>query len=337
MTSMNAPRTLMKSVWSSSLMTLAATGIIAAAEWEPIAPLPVPNGGFAAGAVQGQIVIAGGTTWKDDVKVWLDDVWAYDASANKWKSLGKLPNPLAYGVSAEVDDGLLIAGGFDGKQSRTEVLKIGADKKVSNTSQRLVEGTSLAVGGLLGEGSERSLYVFGGSLDPAKLDGVLSFGQRVSLKTDKAERLPEDKAAQLFISTGAVGGDAYYAFTSARATSLTTVENLSDARVFRAGNMAWSPIRPYPMPWRGVTALRLDDTQIYLAGGYGGDPESFRSAAFVYNTKKNNYRIGKSLPIAAMVGLVSDGKYVYCLGGEDAKKHRTDKCWRIPLAELLKP
>jgi hypothetical protein len=318
-------------------MSLSATGMIAAAEWELIAPLPAPNGGFAAGAVQGQIVIAGGTTWKDDVKVWLDDVWLYDAAANQWRSLGKLPNPLAYGVTAEVEDGLLIAGGFDGKQSRTEVLKIDADRKVTTTPLQLPQGTSLAAGGLLGSGAQKSLFVFGGSPDPAKLDSVLPFGQKVSLESGKIEGLLEDPSVHLFISTGATSGDALYVFTSARATSATTVENLSDARVFRAATKRWTSIRPYPMPWRGVTALKLDDTQIYLAGGYGGDPESFRSAAFIYDIKANKYRLGKSLPIAAMVGLVSDGKYVYCLGGEDAKKHRTDKCWRIPLAELLKP
>jgi hypothetical protein len=334
---MNVPRTLMRSVWSS-LMTLAATtGFIAAAEWESIAPLPVPNGGFAAGVVQGQIVVAGGTTWKGDVKVWLDEVWTYDATANQWRSVGKLPNPLAYGVTAETEDGLLISGGFDGKQSRTEVLKISADKKVTTTPLRLPQGTSLAVGGLLGSGIHKSLFVFGGSPDPAKLDGVLTYGQQVSLESGKSEGLLEDPSIHLFISTGAVSGDALYVFTSARATSPATVENLPDASVFRAATKRWTSIRPYPMPWRGVTALRLDDAQIYLAGGYGGDPESFRSAAFIYDIKSNQYRLGKALPIAAMVGLVSDGKYVYCLGGEDAKKHRTDKCWRIPLAELLKP
>ncbi|WP_170157336.1 Kelch repeat-containing protein [Roseimicrobium gellanilyticum] len=318
-------------------MTLATTATIAAAEWEPIAPLPVPNGGFAAGVVQGQLVIAGGTTWKDDVKVWLDEVWLYDATANQWKSIGKLPNPLAYGVSAEVENGLLIAGGYDGKQGRAEVLKIGADKKVTTTPLRLPQATSLAVGGILGSGTQKSLFVFGGSPDPAKLDGVVPYGQQVSLENGKVEDLLEDPSVHLFISTGAVSGDALYVFTSARATSPTTVENLADARVFRTATKRWTPIRPYPMPWRGVTALRLDDTQIYLAGGYGESPASFYSAAFVYDTKANRYRIGKSLPIAAMVGLVSDGKYVYCLGGEDAKKHRTDKCWRIPLTELLKP
>ncbi|HSI63400.1 MAG TPA: kelch repeat-containing protein [Candidatus Saccharimonadia bacterium] len=311
-------------------------GIVAAAEWEPIAPLPVPNGGFAAGAVQGQIIIAGGTTWKEDVKVWLDDVWVYDAGDNQWKPLGKLPNPLAYGVAAEVGDGLLIAGGFDGARGRTEVVKIDADKKISTTPHRLLEATSLGVGGVLGTGAQENLIVFGGSPDPGKLDAVITLGQRVLLGEGKTAHVPGDRMPHFFISAAATCGDGLYVFTSARATSTTTVENLSDAWVFRDGENAWAPIRPYPMAWRGVTALRLDDTHIYLAGGYGGDPESFRSAAFVYDTKKNMYGLGKSLPIAAMVGLVSDGMFVYCLGGEDAKKHRTDKCWRIPVAELLK-
>jgi hypothetical protein len=37
-----------------------------------------------------------------------------------------------------------------------------------------------------------------------------------------------------------------------------------------------------------------------------------------------------------MVGLVKLGEFVYCLGGEDQMKHRTDKFFRIPVAELLK-
>jgi hypothetical protein len=325
-------------MWSSlAVAALAMPGIVTAAEWEPVASLPVPNGGFAAGAVQGQIVIAGGTTWKDDVKVWLDDVWAYDAASNQWKAAGKLPNPLAYGVVAEVQDGLLVAGGFDGTRGRTEVLKIGADQKVTPTLHRLVEATSLGVGGLLGADGGEHLVVFGGLPDPGKLDAAISGGQRVLLRQNQTERVPGDGLPDVFTSTGAVCGDALYAFTGARATSPTTVENVSAAWVFRDDQRERTPIRPYPMAWRGVTAVRLDDTHIYLAGGYGGDPESFRSEAFIYDIKENMYRRGKPLPIAAMVGLVNDGKYIYCLGGEDAKKHRTDKCWRIPVAELLKP
>jgi hypothetical protein len=37
-----------------------------------------------------------------------------------------------------------------------------------------------------------------------------------------------------------------------------------------------------------------------------------------------------------MVGIVKMDGHVYCLGGEDKKQSRTDKLFRIPVAELLK-
>lgn len=36
-----------------------------------------------------------------------------------------------------------------------------------------------------------------------------------------------------------------------------------------------------------------------------------------------------------MVGLVKHEGFIYCLGGEDKKQSRTDKCFRIPVDELL--
>ena len=52
--------------------------------------------------------------------------------------------------------------------------------------------------------------------------------------------------------------------------------------------------------------------------------------------KRQTYTKAKPLPYAAMVGLVKLDGHVYCLGGEDKQKSRTDKFFRIPLAELLK-
>ena len=300
-----------------------------AADWRPIAPLPVPNGGFAAGAVNGKVIIAGGTTWKDGVKVWLDEVWAYDAAVNRWDPKGRLPRPLAYGVCAESRDALLIAGGFDGTSGRTEVLRIRENHEVGTLTNRLLYPACLAVGGILEGQPSRGLFIFGGSPDPAKLDAVLLTGQRVGLGKDGAEI----DTPHFFIAASAVCGGALHVFGGARAASPTTVTNLAAAWVCRSGE--WKPLAPLPVALRGVTALRLDDTHLYLAGGYGGDPEGFRSDAWIYDTVRNTYTPAKPLPIAAMVGLVSDGTHVYCLGGEDAMKHRTDQCWRIPLLALL--
>ncbi len=345
---MNAPRTLMTSVWCKArVLTIAiASSLMSSAtlpavneEWEPIAPLPVPNGGFAAGVESGRVVVAGGTTWKDDVKIWLDEVWAYDAAGNRWSAVGRLPFPLGYGVVAETADGLMIAGGFDGTRSRDEVVLVGADGPVKIMTQRLKRATSLAVGGVLGEGAKRSVYVFGGSTDPAKLDGVMEVGQRVPLKGVDERVMMEKVPPHFFISSGAVCGGALYVFTSAKASSATTVVNVQDCWVFRAETETgeWKALATYPMALRGVTAVRLDDTRIYVAGGYGGEPEAFRSEAYIYDTVRDVFTPAKPLPIAAMVGLVNDGTWIYCLGGEDAKKHRTDKCWRIAIRALLPP
>lgn len=324
-------------MWHSLLFffAMSSASTSSAADWESIAPLPVPNGGGAAGTVQGKIVIAGGTTWKDDVKVWLDDIWTYDPATNRWSETGSLPNPLAYGVAAETPEGLLIAGGFDGQRARTEVVRLAPPGTVTVLPQKLAQPSSLAVGGLLRGHASSSLFVFGGSPDPAKLDAILSTGQRVPLREGESTSLTSATPPHLFISSGAVCGNSLYVFTTARATSPTTVENISASWVFDLEKQTWSSIAPYPMALRGVTALRLDDTHIYVAGGYGGEPEGFRSEAFIYDTTSNTYSPAKPLPITAMVSLVSDGTHVYCLGGEDAKKHRTDRCWRIPLKDLL--
>src|SRR5688500_9107294 len=84
------------------------------ADWEPVAPLPQPNGGFMAGCVGGKIIIAGGTNWKDDTKQWLDELHAFDPATNTWSAGGKLPHPLAYAACASDGSKLYFAGGADG-------------------------------------------------------------------------------------------------------------------------------------------------------------------------------------------------------------------------------
>jgi hypothetical protein len=79
--------------------------------------------------------------------------------------------------------------------------------------------------------------------------------------------------------------------------------------------------------------VTLDENHIYIAGGYRDD---FTAEAVIYEVKADSYRKAPSLPYAAMVGLVKMGEHVYCLGGEDKKQSRTDKFFRIPVAELLK-
>jgi hypothetical protein len=63
------------------------------------------------------MVLAGGTHWKDDKKLWLDEVVAYDPEGDKWENLTPLPRPLAYDASAS-QDGVFYFGVGPGRKAQ---------------------------------------------------------------------------------------------------------------------------------------------------------------------------------------------------------------------------
>ena len=76
----------MKAKSIAALFPLALTMNSISAEWERLAPLPESNGGFVSGVVHGEIVIAGGTNWKDDTKQWPD---AIDSACRQQRVIGQ--------------------------------------------------------------------------------------------------------------------------------------------------------------------------------------------------------------------------------------------------------
>ena len=102
----------------SSFLLIASQAV---AGWQPIPPLLEANGGFACGVVDNKIVVIGGTNWKDGTKHWLDGIWVFDPTSQKWDAHGKLPHPLAYAAVAEWNGDLIIAGGTTGTQPQGSV------------------------------------------------------------------------------------------------------------------------------------------------------------------------------------------------------------------------
>ena len=94
------------------------------AKWERRAPLPVGNGGFISANLDDQIVIAGGTTWKGETKIWLDQIWAYEPRRNRWREVGRLSAPLAYGVAGQAGATLWFASGSSGATTHRALWKM---------------------------------------------------------------------------------------------------------------------------------------------------------------------------------------------------------------------
>jgi N-acetylneuraminic acid mutarotase len=110
------------------------------------------------------------------------------------------------------------------------------------------------------------------------------------------------------------------------------VANHDGAYAFSPRLNTWRHLAPLPQPVRGLAAVMLDERRIYLAGGAGKD--GFTDWSTIYDLKENRYLPAPVLPYRAMVALVRNGDYVYCIGGEDRAKHRSETVYRAKIAEL---
>jgi len=102
------------------------------AEWRQLPSLPDPLGVAApfAGTSGGALLVAGGANfpdgppWQGGQKQWHDRVWILESPASAWRQAGSLPRPLAYGLSATDDEGLICAGGSDADRHYAGVFRL---------------------------------------------------------------------------------------------------------------------------------------------------------------------------------------------------------------------
>jgi len=318
-----------------ALATFAVVAVMAtssSAEWEALPPLPEPCGGFLCGTHDSKLIIVGGTNWSDGTKNWLKSVRAYDPAAKLWIKMADLETPVGYGMLMQRGDTFGFVGGSDGAKAMRFVSQWDGQKIRSVAVADLPSPVVLGVGGMVGE----RMIMVGGTDDAANVAGVQRSTHSLQREggTWVVSRLADRPGKGFATAASAVVGGELFVFGGLNWDAATqAVQNTTAAYAFDPAKNVWRTIQPLATPVRGVTAVALDDHQIYIAGGYRDD---FTAEAVIYDVKKDSYRKAQPLPYAAMVALVKCDGFVYCLGGEDKMKSRTDKFFRIPVAELLK-
>jgi len=313
------------------IATLALAMNTEAAEWERLAPLPEPNGGFIAGVAGEQIVVIGGTNWKEDTKHWLKGIHAYDPKLNSWRETGRLDAPLAYAAVGQDAGTLWFASGSTGTETQRSIWKIDAGFSVTR-AWTLDEGIVLAGSALIGP----ALYVLGGTDDMNHLEHVTNAFRAIDLRDGGTTKLPEYPGPAFMIGASAACGARFFVFGGARwDTAAGDVANFSSAHAFDTATKRWEKLAPFPYAVRGLCAVALDERRILLAGGYKNNAEEFTDAVFVFDTSTGKYTATQPLPYKGMPSLVKLGDWLYCIAGEDRKKHRTDAVFRIQWKELL--
>lgn len=302
-----------------------------AADWQPLPPLPEPNGGFLSGVGNGKIVIIGGTNWEGGKKNWLRAIHSFDPATGKWTKLRELSSPVAYGTNLQNATTFAHLGGTDSTQS-LKTLSVIEGEKSSVQLSALPASVILAAGGTV----NGKHVLVGGTDDAANIAGVQRSVHAVEwIKGSwQVTKLTDYPGKPFAFAASAVVGPELFIFGGMNYDSAAKApSNSVEAYAFSPAKNTWRKLQPLAAPNRGLTAVTLDDQHIYLAGGYTTD---FTADAFIYDVKSNTYAKAKPLPYAAMVALVKLDDYIYCLGGEDKQKSRTDKFFRISAAELLK-
>jgi N-acetylneuraminic acid mutarotase len=316
----------------AALMAQAVVAIAATPPaWERVASLPVANGGFFSGVVDGNLLVAGGTAWDGDTKLWLDQIWSYNPTDNVWKSAGKLPAPVAYPSSGYNRNALWFAGGSSGTETHRTLWKLSAQASLQKVAA-IDHGAVYTASALIGS----TLYIVGGTDDQARLDRLTNAFIAIEVTTGATTRLANYPETTLTTATAAAIGSQLFVFGGARWDANTkTVVNHSSAYSYSPDTQRWEPLPPLPLAVRGLTAVALDPNHILIAGGYRSAEIGFVADAFIFNVKTRTYSPTRPLPYAAMVSLVPNGEWLYCLGGEDRMRHRSDAVFRIRWQDLL--
>ena len=95
--------------------------------WSRTTPLPESRTDYAAGVIEGRLVISGGTYWTGSKGNWIKkhfsaSTHAFDPITEVWEKLPDLPMPLGTSASAVIGDRLFVLGGFTGEEVNREIV-----------------------------------------------------------------------------------------------------------------------------------------------------------------------------------------------------------------------
>lgn len=117
---------------ASLLLVALAVPSFAFGQWKRLPSLPDQEGFAApfAGVSHDALIVAGGANfpekkpWDGGTKVWYDAIFVLEKPEGEWKIAGKLPRPLAYGVSVTHRNSVVCVGGSDSKRHYSDVFRI---------------------------------------------------------------------------------------------------------------------------------------------------------------------------------------------------------------------
>lgn len=226
--------------------------------WSRLPSLPDKNGfaGSFAGVSDNTLLLAGGANfpdkkpWQGGTKTWHDTVFALASPTDPWRTAGRLPRKLAYGVSVTYAGAVICVGGSDATQHYPDAFRLSlhAGRLVTADLPPLPKPLANACGALLGN----TLYIAGG-LDTPTATATSSAVYRIDLMTPHTRwhELPPLPAPRM-LATAAAFNNALYVIggvdLSPDPNGKPQRRYLTDAYRYDPAANAWTRIADLPHP-----------------------------------------------------------------------------------------
>ncbi len=317
--------------------------------WSQLPPLPDKAGLGApfAGVSNGQLLVAGGTNfpaaplWEGGKKVWHDTVYSLASPDSKWNLAGKLPRPLAYGISLTTSQGVLCLGGCDAgcHYAAVFLLTLVNGKLQAEPIAPLPKPLAYACGALVGH----TAYIAGGLETPNS-----TYSMRTFWALDLAAKLPHWRELEPWpgparmLSVAAALDGSFYLISGCELTPLPdgkpTRTYQTDAYRFKPSE-GWTRIADLPKPVVAAPspAAALGNSSIIVLGADDGSNAGFQPiqkhpgfprSIFTYHVRTDSWHQANNAPMSrATVPVVEwTGRFVVP-SGEMGPGVRSPEVW----------
>ena len=324
----------------------------AAGAWDSLPPLPDPRGVASpfAGVSHGVVIVAGGANfpdkmpWEGGRKVWHDAIRVLERPDGAWRTAGRLPRPLAYGVSVTCGNVVVAIGGSDAERHHAEVLtwewRDGALAAAAWNPGPLPVALANAAGAVDASGN---VFVACGSHEP----GEQAASRRVFMVSSrepgaKWRELPELPGPARLLPVAAADGDAFFVFGGAaleRSGDRVVRRYLKDAWRW-SPREGWKALAEMPAPCVAAPSpAPVADGCCWLIGGDDGSrvgfapPErhpGFPGTVFRYRIAADRWEAAGRAPAprATLPCVPMDGRFVLP-SGEVRPGVRSPEVWRF--------
>jgi N-acetylneuraminic acid mutarotase len=283
--------------------------------------------------------------WDGGVKVWRDDVFALNDPDGTWELVGRLPRPLAYGVSVSTPDAVYCIGGADAARhyQDTFMLRVSSGCVYTKTVAPLPAPLAYGCGAVAG----KTVYVAGGTGTPEATSANQNFwALDLSAPLRRWRHLPPWPGSGRMLSVAGAMDGSFYLFggveLSADADGKPARRYLTDAYRYKPGS-GWKQLADMP---RGATAapspaIPIGKDQLLIVSGDDGKLANFQPKSehpgflrdmLVYNIRTDTWTtLGESpLSRATAPAVIWEGRAAI-LNGEVRPGVRTPEVWALPL------